>query len=86
MTYIAPNFNIITTENLKIDFLEQEGTEIVGYEQRELLGQTDRDKDIIVVEKLNFKKFTKQVPLCKGPDNKYWILNDKGELKLEYIK
>ena len=87
MAYIAPNFKIDTTANSSIDFLEaNDASEIVGYQERELIGKTDRDKDVIKTESLDFKKFTKKLPLCKGPENKYWILNDKGELKLEYIK
>ena len=89
MAYIAPNFKINKTENVSINFLEAKKSselEISGYQERELLGKTDRNLDRIETESLDFKKFTKQLPLCKGPENKYWILNDKGELKLEYIK
>jgi len=89
MAYIAPNFKINKTENVSINFLEAKNAselEISGYQERELLGKTDRNLDRIETESLDFKKFTKQLPLCKGPENKYWILNDKGELKLEYIK
>lgn len=88
MAYIAPNFKIDKQENVSIDFLEAKNDselEIAGYQERELIG-TDRNKDIIKIETLDFKKFTKKLPLCKGSENKYWILNDKGELKLEYIK
>jgi|TARA_B100001094_G_scaffold250781_2_gene248402 hypothetical protein len=89
MAYIAPNFKIDTTENTSIDFLEASDAselEIIGYQERQLIGKTDRDLDAIKTEPLNFKKFTKTLPLCKGPENKYWVLNDKGELNLEYIK
>lgn len=89
MAYLAPNFKIDTTENSSIDFLEAktaEGKEIVGYEERELIGKTDRDLDVVKTEKLNMAKFTKNLPLCKGPENKYWTLNDEGDLTLEYIK
>lgn len=89
MAYIAPNFKINTIENSAIGFLEATDAselEIVGYQERELIGKTDRNLDTIKTEPLNFKKFTKNLPLCKGPENKYWVLSDNGELKLEYIK
>ena len=84
--YLPPNFQFNNREELTIGFLEQMGAGIVGYEERELIGTTDRNLDKTKSEKLDFRKFTKELPLCKGPDNKYWILGADGELKLEYIK
>jgi|TARA_R110000824_G_scaffold398754_1_gene603221 hypothetical protein len=83
MSYLSPAFRFVSPENLKIGFLFEEKGDIVGYAERELTG-----KGISTIAKTEplSKTFKKELPLCKGPDNKYWVLNSDGGIELKFIK
>jgi len=80
MSYLDPAMVFVSPENLKIGFLYKEDDLITGYSERELSG-----KDSIVESKKIIKEGFKELPLCKGPDNKYWVLKTDGGIELKYI-
>ena len=80
MSYLSPAFKFVTPENLKIGFLYEDKGSITGYVERELSG-----KDSMVEAKKIPKDGFKELPLCKGPDNKYWVLSSDGSIELKFI-
>jgi|TARA_R110000803_G_scaffold110843_1_gene179304 hypothetical protein len=85
MAYIGPNFRIVNTENLTMGLLRANDKEdVVSYNEQEIVagGFEGGVKKII---ELN-KDFKKRLPLCSAGNNKFWILNDNGEIVKEYLK
>tara|TARA_R100000988_G_C3958144_1_gene144732 strand:+ start:689 stop:937 length:249 start_codon:yes stop_codon:yes gene_type:complete len=80
MSYLDPTMKFVSPENLKIGFLHQQDDDITGFAERELSG-----KESIVQEiKIPGGAF-KELPLCKGPNNKHWVLKANGGIILKYI-
>ena len=82
MTYIGPNFQIVTSEELKVGMLrENENKEIVGFEEVELLMDDTNIKLISIDE-----SYRTELPLCKAGDNKHWVLGEDGKIKKQYLR
>ena len=92
MTYIGPNFQIVTSEELKVGMLrENENNEIVGFEEVELLPSFDGIEMGDTTTKIimmggayindTMQEYTKELPLCKAGDNKHWVLGEDGKIK-----
>ena len=90
MTYIGPNFQIVTSEELKVGMLrENENNEIVGFEEIELLmGDTTTKIIMMGGAYINdtMQEYTKELPLCKAGDNKHWGLGEDGKIKKQYLR
>tara|TARA_R110001606_G_C15248062_1_gene637044 strand:- start:73 stop:345 length:273 start_codon:yes stop_codon:yes gene_type:complete len=90
MTYIGPNFQIVTSEELKVGMLrENENNEIVGFEEIELLmGDTTTKIIMMGGAYINdtMQEYTKELPLCKAGDNKHWVLGEDGKIKKQYLR
>jgi len=82
MAYIGPNFQIVTSEELKVGMLrENENNEIVGFEEIELL-MGDANTKLISID----ENYRKELPLCKAGDNKHWVLGEDGKIKKQYLR
>jgi len=90
MTYIGPNFQIVTSEELKVGMLrENENKEIVGFEEVELLMGDTTTKIIMMggaYKNDTMQEYTKELPLCKAGDNKHWVLGEDGKIKKQYLR
>jgi len=90
MAYIGPNFQIVTSEELKVGMLrENENNEIVGFEEIELLMGDTTTKIIMMggsYDNDTMQEYTKELPLCKAGDNKHWVLGEDGKIKKQYLR
>lgn len=91
MSYITPGFKYVEGENLKIGFLmasrEMIGKpEIIGYQERSLQGQDRMNDTLDEQETSSFFQDGSGIVLTNGPDNKFWVLKDNGEIELTFLK